>query len=180
MYRDPQIRSYEQQPPLIPGSRFRFEWPDYDDPDVYRIRTEVQEGAPGLYVLRSPDRNMKAIVEAYYPEGIRHSFYENELDPYRRADYQDGNLVVVHVWRVITREIDNRILDEIRRNNRSARSDLKRSASAHDRLLEMRNRREEEETASVEVREFLDMYTDAALETRKAMRIRNTSTRRIA
>lgn len=177
MRRDPQIRDYNESPPLVPGSRARFRWPEKGDRDVERIRSDVQSGAPGLFVLGMPDGQRKAIVEAYYPEGIRSAFYESELDPMRREDHQNGRLVAVNVLRVFEGDLDQRLIAEIRRNNREARSDLARTSSAHSRRLAIEDEHEAE--FAREADEYGDAYAHAAMETRNLRKIRNTSTRRL-
>jgi len=145
---------------------------------VERIRQGVQNEGDGLYVLGTPD-GRKAIVEAYYPERIKASFYENMLDPARQHDVNDGQLVVIDIWRILDREIDAKVINEIRRNNRNFRSGYFERGSARSQKLEMKQRREDREAAQPEVARFLDAYADAGLETIKLRKIRNTSTRRL-
>lgn len=178
MNQDPHIRSYRESAPIVPGTRIRFRWPEHGDICVQRIRTEVQEEGRGLYVLQMPAGSQKAIVEAYYPEGIRTSFYEAELDPARREDVGAGRLVVVHVWRVLSGPVDSTIIAELRRNNRSSREDLSRTSTASNRRLELEHA--EEATEDAAFAEFRDAYADASLETAALTKVRNTSTKRLA
>lgn len=178
MYHDPHIRSYRESAPLIPGTRTRFRWPEHGDNCVQRIRAEVQEEGRGLFVLQMPAGSRKAIVEAYYPEGIRSAFYEAELDPARREDVGAGRLVVVHVWRILSGPVDSAIVAELRRNNRSSRDDLSRTSTASNRRLELE--RAEEATEDAAFAEFRDAYADASLQTAGLTKIRNTSTKRLA
>lgn len=148
MYKDPHIRSYYDSPPLIPGTLTRFRWPRRWDSEVRMIRERVQGDGRGLFMLRAPYPGEKLLVEAYYPEHMREGYVRQHLDPLRRYEVGMGNLVVVKVLDGIKppgEPLDMRHIREIRRNNRNARRDLKRQASAKYRKSEMERRREEEE-----------------------------------
>jgi hypothetical protein len=175
---DPHIRDYNQAPPLIPGSRARFQWPEPYSPSVERIRNGVQDGGPGLFVLRTPDGET-AVVEAYYPENVKRSYYKTQLDPLRRADHGDGGLVVINVLKVLKHEVNGPTIAEIRRNNRAFNPALSGSSSAYARKLEMEDMQEQDFQKDPEVSEFLDQYTDAALETRDYLRPANYRRRRL-
>lgn len=179
MYRDPQARHNNEVAPLVPGSSSaRFVWPAPGDSDVERIRSDVQEGGPGLYVFYMPDGTRKALVEAYYPEGIRDAFFEQELDPYRRADCRLGRLVAVNVIRILDSPVDQRTIQEIRRNNRAARRELKRMSTSGDRLREINDGQAADTDRAIQT--YQDAYVDASLNTTRLTKIRNTSTRRLS
>lgn len=176
---DRHIRRPHDPPPFIPGTNVRFEWPDADDPCVKMIRERVQEGAPGLFVLCTPGSRIKVLAECYYPDEMRDATW-TMLDPPRKADWQDGRLVCVTTIPVrgsfnlgggrrgsfhAIREVTLPMVEELRRNNRAANSNLKRSSTASNRkqaLEDAENERFEEAS-----QEFADFYTNAYLDTEK-------------
>lgn len=173
-------------PPFIPGTRTRFRSPGPRVRELERMmRERVQEGAPGLYLFEVPARElagtpMFSLVEAYHPEGIRNP--ERSLDPYRLSDYQAGNLVAVGTVGLqssmrfgsglgsvyVLTTLTDRDFEELRRNNRNARAELKRRSSAHARAKELRGRVDAEEAETY--REFEDEYANAVKETHWAMK----------
>lgn len=173
---DKMIRRRHDPPPFIPGTDVRFEWPEPGDPDVAMLRERVQEGAPGLYVLKLPMLDLKVLAECYYPDELRDGMWRN-FDPMRRADWQDGRLICMHTLNVdgailvgggrrgsvhAIRHLSDQVVEEIRRNNRSARRDLKRNSSATARRQELDNA-EEDLTRRVS-RDFEDAYAHAFAE----------------
>lgn len=148
MYRDPLIRNYHDRPPLVPGSLTRFRWPDEWDEEVRMIRERVQERGRGLYLLKAPYPDAKVLVEAHYPLGMRDTYIEHHLDPFRKEDVRLGRLVVIRVFDDIKppdQKLNMNHIREIRRNNRNARGNLKRQSSGKHRKLEMEDRRRQEE-----------------------------------
>lgn len=174
-----------RQGPWIPGRAARFQMPRKGDPDVERLRDGVQEGAAHLYVLYLPTMaggsNVKVIAEAYHPDQLQPGTWFM-VDPRQRADWQDGKLVVigtkavdgtfkvggkhpgsVHAFFNLTEAM----LAELRRNNRNARRDLKRKASAAYLEQEIRNAQEEADHKVAMESDFADAYVDAYKDTRE-------------
>ena len=143
---DPMVRYPHDPAPLIPGSLHRFRWPR-DSHDTEVIRREIQDRGRGLFVLEHArtvaGTPLKVLAEAYYGDEIRPGYFQN-LDSARQEDARMGRLVIVavlplrgtfrvgkglgsfpaYLW------LTGDMIEEIRRNNRSARSDLKRQSSA--------------------------------------------------
>jgi hypothetical protein len=171
--RDPFLHSSDEPAPLVPGHSVRYVWPEGDG-ELALIRSEVQEGGKGLFVVHSPyDRRVKVLIEAYYPEDIRPEYYEGQLDPMRKAEYGDGRLVcIAEVGRWVG-EIPRHVVETLKRNNRNARSELKRKASAYDRRLEMdRLQKDEEEVIHAEYEEAV---RNAEIETHWAAQARSSN-----
>lgn len=169
---DPLVRHQNDPPPLIPGTTARFRWPEAGDPDVARIRERVQERGRSLFVLRLPMGPLKVLAEAYYPDELRPAMWE-QLDPARRSDWQNGRLVVLATIPVqgslrigqgkggvyAIHHVTDPMLDEIRRNNRNARQDLKRHSSASARKLALEDAVASQEKAVYD--EWSDLYEAA-------------------
>jgi len=181
LYSDPMIRDRHDAPPLVPGSAIRFKWPQPFDSDVEKVRTGVQERGRGLFVLRAPFGEAKCLVEAYYPHEITANYAESVLDPLRFADMRQGRLIVVGnprfretmkvgegvgSFRVLgPKGVTPTLLEEVRRNNRNARSHLKRNANpmyAKQELNDIIHQREQEAFDRWE-----DFYADAWKQTVK-------------
>lgn len=166
------------QAPLIPGTSVRFVEPDHQFAQRF-VRDRVQDGGAHIYVYALPfvlgGARPLCLVEAYEPVLVRPG-YLNQLDPMRVADMRDGNRIAIHTlslrgtFRVggtrpgavdafWPRDLDERMTDEIRRNNRNARADLKRTSSGYDRSLELQNA-DEAEFAAV-AKPFGDAFEDA-------------------
>jgi hypothetical protein len=167
--RDPQIRSYADSPPLYPDPRgtHQYGWPDVSESDVDLVRSFMQEGGRGMFVLRAPTRGTagqewKALVEAYYGDEIRPGFFERDLVDPQRQDSRDGKLVVVSELKRYFGHLTSADLMEFKRNNRSSRRDLRRHASAASRERELRQLIEEE--AEAEYREAADEAADALVD----------------
>lgn len=176
---DGMIRRSHDPAPFVPGTVIRFEWPDAGDPCVKMVRERVQEGAPGLFVLRIPGTPFKTLAECYYPDQMKPGTWST-MDPFRRADWQDGRLICITTVPVrgsfnigggrkgsvhAIREVTDQMVTELRRNNRNARSELKRSSTAGNRkkaLEDIEEKRFEEAS-----QEFADFYTEAYLDTQK-------------
>lgn len=166
--------------PLIPGTPFRFGSLNQEATEV--IRSEVQEAGDGLFVFDAPfdvgGSTPMSICEAYYPDEFT-SGYPANLDPIRMSDFKDGRLVVLNTLGVrgmtsvgsgfgsinVCFRIEPQMIEEIRRNNRAARGELKRQSSAVHRKQAIKNAQEEEE--QVAMKEWSDWYTDAYRETLK-------------
>jgi len=165
--------------PWIPGKAARFELPDRGDPDLALVRGGVQEGAPGLYVMYLPftvgGAKVKCLVEAYYPEDLRPDTW-NEVDPRQRTDWVDGRLVALHTIDIAGTfkvggstmgsvyafmNLNEVMIEELRRNNRNARTELKRKSSTHARELELRNAIEANEEKIIDNCAFVDAYVEA-------------------
>jgi hypothetical protein len=170
MKKDPHIRGYADQPPLIPGLRMRFRWPDWYDENVVQIRTKMQENGRGMFVLKTPQGD-NALVEAYYPIDIQASYCAH-LDPIRLADFADGKLIVVGDdlgparrplrW---SGRLEDSIITAMRRCNRNARSDLKRQVNPTYTKLELEDRMAQDEAAAFS--RFADFYEQAMTDTVK-------------
>ena len=136
---------------MVPGSAKRFRWPQPGDPDVYRLRTEIQEGAPGLFLLYLTT-GVGVLVEAYYPDEWKPS-QVGHIEKYTRSEIANGRLGAMGIRFFIFNGFDSgeygvpvpleegsngttikmkrgNVFAEVRRNNRNARSELKR---AYDR-----------------------------------------------
>lgn len=147
-YKDPHIKSYRDPAPFIPGTATRYRWPRTMDREVTMIRRQVQNSGEGLYILRPPhDQPYSSIlVEAYYPFHIRDDYVE-WLDPFRREDMRNGNLVVVAAFDGVhgpeikppEEQLNRKHIMEIRRNNREARRHLRRKSTAKQRKREIRD-----------------------------------------
>lgn len=175
---DPLVRHKHDPAPLIPGTLVRFRWPS-DSHDTEVIRSRVQERGRGLFVLEAP-RTMagtpvRVLAECYYGDEI-HPSYWKQLDPFRTEDARMGRLVCITTLPLRgTQSIGTGfgsfngyirlipgMVREIRRNNRNARSHLKRQTVASYRAQEMRNRRAEEEEPIYE--EWAERYAQAYIE----------------
>jgi hypothetical protein len=149
----------------------RFRWPEYGDENVAQIRTKMQESGRGLFVLRTPQGD-NALVEAYYPVDIQQGYAGRWLDERQLADFADGKLVVVGDdlgparrplrW---SGRLSERLITELRRNNRNTRSDLKRQVNATYTKLELEDRMAEDEAAAFS--RFADFYEQAMSDTVK-------------
>lgn len=175
---DPMVRHASDPAPLIPGTLLRFRWPS-DPSDTEVIRSTVQESGRGLFVLEAPmpagGTTVKVLAEAYYPEDVRASYFEN-MDPFRKADSSMGRLIVVSTLDLKGTiqvgsgvgsffgyiDLTSPMLDEIRRNNRNANSRLKRNASREYWMQERENLREAEEAKVFD--EWAEAYTHMYLE----------------
>ena len=169
--------------PWIPGKASRLEWAAPGDPDQLLVRQGVQENGAHLFVMYLPvsagGTRVKTLVECYWPDEMRAGSF-NQLDPRQKQDFQDGGPVV---WSSLELEGTVRLggsqpgsvnvffalcepmIEEIRRNNRNARSELRRSHSATDLKIEIENALEAKEDALMS--EWTDMYVDAYEETAK-------------
>ena len=163
---DKHVRYPNDPGPLWPGKLdLRFTLADRRDPDLIRIRENVQEEGTGLFVAHLGGSGVKALLEAYYPEGIRNRYYEKQLDRYRKVEVNMGRLVVVGQVTMWEGELDGRILGMVQRNNRNARRDLRRSHSAVDHRIALEDDLAAKEKAAYD--RFTDFYTHAALDTHK-------------
>jgi len=178
---DPLIRRTDDPAPWVPGMAARFEWPDGSCQDsVDMVRERVDGGGVGLYVLRLPftlaGTPLLSLVEAYYPDQIRDGSWRM-LDPRQKADYQDGRLVVLFnpplegtfvmgrgtgSLNVCTRVTEG-MVTELRRNDRAARSDLRRSSPASYRRKELdeMHRQEEEDKIGPMANLYEDAYKES-------------------
>lgn len=164
--RDPEIRSYADTPPYMGGGvPVRYRWPDKGSVAVRAIREHVQEGGRALYCLYDPILESEVLVECLYADEIWNSEYRRpggNLDPFQYDDFQRGGLVALipfpsggpaheKRWPVPNDLALALALMEIRRYNRSARSDLKRTATAsyHVKDLEAEARKDEAETLAL-------------------------------
>jgi hypothetical protein len=129
------------------------------------IRNNVQEEGRGLFVFPLPTGEGKCVVEAYYPEDIRGDYAATGLDPYRRHDMGDGHLVIIHILWTLAREITWNHIAEIRRNNRTAATGLRRMAPASYHLLDLEDDHEAHEAAILG--NFSDWYEQAMSDTIK-------------
>lgn len=178
-------RNRNDEAPWVPGLEARFQWPDRDDPDLALVRSGVQEGAKGLYVLYLPitigGSPVKVLAEAYYPDEMRDATW-TMLDPRQRADWQDGRLVVIatvplsgtfvfgdgkqgSVYAFM--QLDERAVEELRRNNRDSRQDLKRQVSGHALKLAIKDELDRKENEVFSGSDFTQAYTDAYLATKE-------------
>jgi len=165
--------------PWIPGLAARFEWADPDDPDIATLRAEAQDGGPHLFILYTPvtlhASRVKVLAEAYYPADMQAATWEM-LDPRQHADWQDGRLIVISTvpLKGTFRTNGNRpgsvnaffrlttdMMEELRRNNRNARRELKRKASAVYHKQELKSAIEEHERKAAENSEFADAMVSA-------------------
>lgn len=153
---DPLVRYKNDPAPLIPGTLLRFRWPS-DPHDTEAVRSRVQERGRGLFVLEAPmpagGTPVKVLAECYYPDELRVHYRREGLDPFREADARMGRLVCVNTlplrgttrigkghgsFHGYTRLTEGMVL-ELRRNNRNARAELKRSSVGSYRKLELRD-----------------------------------------
>lgn len=171
--RDPHIRFHADPPPLVPGSQDRFTWPCEWDEDVQLLRDGMQESGKGLYVLRF--RSGKIVAEAYYPEDVRAAYFAEQLDPVRQSDYRCGRLVVVGYPltmpngrpRYIGDDGISSILTVLRRGNRNARRELRRSYNPQQWRLELDDVKDAEYQKADDATGFSGSYVDAWKETRR-------------
>jgi hypothetical protein len=140
------------------AKRMRWRWPLPGDPRVAKMRRRVQDGGRGLYMLRPPPRLEPAgggdtycLVEGYYPDELG-SAYWRQVDPWRREEWRMGRMVVLNTgWYKAPTVFNARdtdfdlLLDEVRRNNRNARRDLRRQVHEPYARQAMANRQQEEE-----------------------------------
>lgn len=164
------IRHRRDPPPIVPGRTHRYAaLLDRRDPDVRRLRDEVQEEGKGLYILRM-DENVKSLVEAYYPDEISAAYAKRWLSPPQLHDMGMGRLVVIAELGSYTGEIPDRIILNLRKNNRDARRDRKRKLSALDieqQKRDLKRHTEEKEMQRLEDSGMIDRYVEAAEDTRK-------------
>lgn len=158
---------YPQDPgPLVPGQKdLRYRMLPDSDHDVRRVRADCVESGNGLYVVELGDTGVRALVEAWYPDGIRDAYYQSFLDPFRKADYEMGRLIVVGELFKWVGEIDPRRITEVNRNARNVHSELRRQRHATDFKNAMRN--EEEAKFQKVEKEWADQYEDAYHETQE-------------
>jgi len=163
---DRHVRYPDDPGPLWPGRPdLRFTLVDRSDPDLIRLRQDVQEEGRGLFVARAGGTGVKCLLEAYYPEDIRPAYADKQLDRYRLAEFKMGRLVVIARHFNWFGEIDPVMLDQMRRNNRNARKDLRRSHSPTDHRLALERDLAEKEKAAYDA--FEDFYTHAMIDTHK-------------
>jgi hypothetical protein len=168
--RDPHIRYPDDPGPLAPDATtvrlgLRYSWLPGDDPDVQRLRCEVQEEGRGLFVLAAGDTGVKVLVEAYYPEDIRPEYYHTSLDRYRKHEHDMGRLVAINEIFSWVGEMHPLHMEEIRRNNRNARKDLKREHNPD--AYEREARDIEDEQTRINSEDFNQFYADAYAESLK-------------
>lgn len=167
--RDPHIRYPNDPAPLVVSQMghhdLRYSWLPGDDPDVQRVRNEIQEEGHGLFVVALGDTGVKALIEAYYPEDIRPAYYKLHLDRHRKHDHDMGRLVAVREIFQWLGEMHPLMLEEIRRNNRNARSELRRAYNPDQYVRDMENA--EEEQTRLNTKDFEDFYADAYRESLK-------------
>ena len=169
--------------PWIPGKASRLEWAEPGDPDQLLVRQGVQENGAHLFVMYLPVRvggsTVKTLVECYWPDEMRAGSF-NQLDPRQREDFKQGRIVV---WSSVELEgtirlggsqvgsinvfwsLSNPMIEEVRRNNRNARSELRRSYSGTDLMLEIERDQEKKEDALMS--DWTDMYVEAYEDTAK-------------
>lgn len=165
--RDPHIRYPNDPAPLWPGTKdVRMIMAPGDDPDVQRIRREIQNEGKGLFVVYAKDTGLKALIEAYYPEDVRPHYFKDWLDPYRKYEHRLGRLVCIN-HQVIgwAGELHGLLIEEIQRNNRNARRDLRRSHSKVGHRIALENKLAEEERIAYD--RFEQFYTNAVIDTHK-------------
>lgn len=84
--------------PWIPGAGIRFQFLPEDHEDVRMVRERVQDGGASLYVLRLPfniaGSEVKVLAVGFYPDEL-HSPSWGLTDENQKADWQDGNLIVL-------------------------------------------------------------------------------------
>jgi hypothetical protein len=167
--RDTHIRHQEDPAPLAVSSMgirdLRYSWLPGDDPSVVKVRTEIQEEGRGLFVFRVGDTGVKVLCECHYPEDIRPQYYKQNLDRFRKVDHDMGRLVAVNEIFQWIGEIPDQYILEIRRNNRSARRELKREMNAGEFVREMDKAQEKEDAENS--KDFEDFYSEAYLESVK-------------
>jgi hypothetical protein len=172
--------------PWVPGKRARFEWTETNNPDKQRIRDSVQDGGKHLYILRLPfyvaGTQPKVLAEAYYPHEAQSATW-TMLDPRQQEDWDQGRLVVIATVPLggTTRiggnspgavdayfgELTQPMLDELQRNNRNSKKDLKRNVSAHAMELAIRDAQEHEEEQRVADMGWGDSFVEAHEDTKK-------------
>ena len=165
---DPHVREPRQEPPLMPWTPMRFEWPEAGDSEVRRLRTEMPEEAKGLFLLVPPYGHGKVLVEAYYPDEIEDHYARDWLDRWRTADLAHGRLVAIKVHDDIKpsdEPLNQEHIRELCRNGRNLRGDLKRTARASYREDELDEINDTEE--SVVYDRFVEFWAEKVRETRK-------------
>ena len=179
--KDSHVKHPNDPGPLVPGSqtRVRFTLLPGDDHDVRRVRNEVAEGGRGLFVVEMGGTGVRSLIEAYYPEDIRSQYARRGLDRFRKADFEMGRLVCVNdfnqqfIWQG---DIPGVYLEEIKRNHRNARRELRRSYDQSSHVREMENKIEEDRQGPLN--EFSDWYASAMIDTLEAHKVKNTIKRR--
>ena len=163
---DPHVRYPGDDGPLWPGkSDLRYTLVEGGDPDLRRVRENVQEGGVGLFVVHLGGSGVKALIEAYYPDNIREAYFEKSLDKYRKSESRQGRLIAISQISFWHGELDMRIINMVQRNNRNARRDLRRSHSATDHRIALDNDLAAKEQEAYD--NFEDFYTNAMVETHK-------------
>lgn len=100
--------------PFQPGTDpVRYETLPETDPDSVLLRSEMQEGAPGLYVMWCPVRRLRVLVEAYEPWELPEQYREpveawlptdaggerlvltKQLNPWQAEDVRLGRLTAI-------------------------------------------------------------------------------------
>lgn len=179
------LRCRDCDGPWVPGKAVRFVFPDAGDADEEMIRERVQDGGEHLFVLHLPvpraGSPVKVLAEAYYPDEMRESSWL-VLDPRQRADWQDGRLIVISTIPVkgshvvggglgsvnaFVGPLDEQVIVEIRRNNRSARLELKRQSTASARKQELEDHQRQEEDRLIEESGFPDFFVERSLDSRR-------------
>lgn len=160
------MNRYPSDPgPLVPGKTERFDWIPDNDSDLVRLRADLVEGGKGIWMFGMPGTDTRVVAEAHYPEDIRDRYYETSLEPRRRHDVNMGRLVCVGVLFIMPFSLDSCVYmtppdsygnvkwrrgwmaDEINRNNRNARRDLRRTLDATSHRLAMDDMHQQEEDA---------------------------------
>jgi len=183
--RDPHIRFPNDPGPLLPGTQKRLRWPTRDNPDVFRVRQGVQESARGLFLL-SMQSGIQVLAEGYYPEDWQASQSRN-IDRFTLNELQQGRLGIMGIRFFIFNGLDSAVygipaniedggpikmkigdvLLEVKRNNRQARSLLRRTYDVASWKLEEATDRESEEESILA--RIADASHDAMNQTEKAM-----------
>jgi len=173
----------ESTGPWIPGKASRLLWCDPGDPDQLLVREGVQEYGVHLYIMYLPfevgGTQIKTLVEVYWPDELRDGSVHH-LDPRQRQDFHEGRPVV---WSSLELNGTVRIggnelgainaffalctpmIEEVRRNNRNALKELRRSHSAADLKLEMEATLERDENEKMAA--WADHYVEAYEDTEK-------------
>jgi len=164
---DRHVRYPNDPGPMWPGMpHVRFTLAERGDPDLVRIRQEIQEEGKGLFVAYAGDTGAKALIEAYYPEDLRPAYIATHLNDTMKYEVGMGRLTVINAnlfnW---IGEIDPRTLKEIQRNNRNARRELRRSHSQVDHNLDFARDLAAKEKKAYD--RFEDFYTNAMIDTHK-------------
>ena len=141
--------------PWVPGRNARFEWAEEGNPYEQRIRESVQDGGKHLYVLRLPfvvgGSPIWVLAEAYYPSEAQAGTWFM-IDARQRLDWKDGRPVVISTVPLAGTfkvggdaqgsvhgffQLNDVMIEELCRNNRNSKQDLRRRTSVAARHEEI-------------------------------------------